>query len=98
MGSAGSTIGRDALNYFRNKRVRIFIHDDAAGSKAFTRWARQLEGIAAKVDGYELSGLITSDGEAVKDLNDLCRIDADCWAEHQAIVESVMHFAKEGRN
>ena len=50
--------------------------------------------MASKVDGYRFDGLTQSDGKPVKDLNDLLRIDYDCWEQNQAVVESVMSFAR----
>jgi hypothetical protein len=98
MACATKTIAEDALEGFRGKRVRIFVHDDDAGHSAASDWLHQLKGIASKVDGYRFDGLIKTDGSKVEDLNDLCRIDHDCWEQNVQIVDSVMDFAKEGRN
>jgi hypothetical protein len=96
MGAAGSVIAKDALKYFKGKRVRTFIHDDEAGDQAYERWKAQLEDIASKVDGYEFSGLVKTNGEPVTDLNDLLLIDANSWTDNQQVVESIMDFANEG--
>ena len=95
MPGATPSIPDDALASFRGKRVRIFTHDDDAGYRAAKRWALQLRGMASKVDGYRFDGLTQSDGKPVKDLNDLLRIDYDCWEQNQAVVESVMSFARQ---
>jgi hypothetical protein len=95
MSSASVRIADEALQYFAGKRVRIFMHDDAAGRKACLKWNAQLKDIA-KVDGFRFDGLVQSDGQPVADLNDLCRIDCDCWEANRQIIDSVMAFAKEG--
>jgi Toprim-like len=92
MGSAGESIPDEAIPYFKEKRVKIFSDNDKAGHEAFQRWAEQLAGVAAKVDGYDFTGLIQTDGNPVKDLNDLLKIDYDCWEQNQNRIESIMDF------
>jgi hypothetical protein len=95
---AGVRIVEDALPLFAGKRVRVFVHNDGgAGASAFALWSGQLCGAGAVVDGFSFDGLVQSNGEPVKDLNDLCRIGADSWETHHDAVESVMmNFATEG--
>jgi CHC2-type zinc finger protein len=95
--SASPQIPDAALQSFRDKRVRIFVHDDNAGYSAAKRWALQLREIARKVDGYRFDGLTQADGTPVCDLNDLLRVDYDCWEQNREVIESVMDFATEGR-
>jgi hypothetical protein len=89
-----------SLPYFKGKRVRIFVHDDdnRKGNEAAAGWKQQLAGIASKVDRYTFDGLLKTNGEPVKDLNDLLMVDADCWERNRETIESVMNFALEGRN
>jgi hypothetical protein len=94
MSGASQSIPDDALDFFKGKRVRIFTHDDEVGYRAARRWALQLRGIVNKVHGYRFDGLIQGDGTLVADLNDMLRIDYDCWEQNRAVVESVMSFAR----
>lgn len=70
--SASPSIAEDALPHFEGKSVRIFAHADLAGQKAGPKWARQLHGIAAKVELFNFAGLRRMNGEPAKDLYD-CR-------------------------
>ena len=94
---AGLSILAECLPSFAGKRVRVFVHDDADGLTAARRWAGQLRGIAASVDGFTFDGLTRTDGAPVKDLCDLASIDADSWEAHRDIVENCMAFAMEWR-
>jgi hypothetical protein len=98
MTSASADIPSEALPYFKGKRVRIFMHDDKAGDVLAERIAQQLRWKAKKVDEYHFDGLVQTNGTPVQDLNDLCRIDYDCWEGNRQVVESLMDFATEGRN
>lgn len=93
---ATACIPDDALPHFSGKSVRIFVHDDDAGESATHTWAKQLTGIAASVDGFGFGGALQANGEPVKDLNDLLRIDCDEWDGKRQLVESVMDFGKVG--
>jgi hypothetical protein len=95
--SASPQIPDAALQSFRDKRVRIFVHDDNAGYSAAKRWALELREIACKVDGYRFDGLTQADGTPVCDLNDLLRVDYDYWEQNRKVIESVMDFATEDR-
>jgi hypothetical protein len=94
MANAGASIDSQALPHFSKKKVRIFAHNDVVGHIAFDRWQAQLGGIAAKVDSFDFGGLIQSDGSPVGDLNDLSRIDYDCWEVNRQRVESVLSLGK----
>jgi hypothetical protein len=98
MASATGDIPEDALLCFAGKRVRVFTHDDDAGYSAAANWASQLKRVASKVDGFEFTKLVRTDGGPVGDLNDLLLIDYDCWEANRQTVESIMAFAMEGRN
>ncbi len=65
--------------------------------EAANRWAAQLQTANVVIDGFSFDGLIQNDGSAVKDLNDLLKVDADCWEANREVIESVMSFAFEGR-
>jgi hypothetical protein len=79
LGAASHRIEPDAAERFRGKRVRFVPHLDEAGMKAMKAWARQLRDAGASVEAFDLSGLVMDDGKAGKDLNDLCRINPDCY-------------------
>jgi hypothetical protein len=74
---ASPPIHTAALPLFAGKRVRIFGHDDAAGARAVDRWAAQLAAIGADVDAFSFTGFWRTDGQPVKDLNDLLRVHPD---------------------
>lgn len=76
---AASSIADSALPSFKGRLVRIVEHDDEAGRTAGPRWARQLAGVAQKVDAIRFSGLTRADGAPVKDLNDALHLDADTF-------------------
>lgn len=68
----------DVLPLFAKKRVRIFARPDEAGKDAFKRWAHQLIGVGAMVDGHVFEGIETHDGDAVEGLSDyLTLLDPD---------------------
>ena len=90
--SSAMSIAEDALPHFTGKRVRIFVHDDDAGRSAYRRWKAQLDRTAAKVDSFEFTRLFQTNGQRVKDLNDLCRIDYDCWEANRLEIEAIMAF------
>ena len=97
IGGASMSILAECLPAFAGKRVRIFVHDDADGLTAARRWAGQLRGAAARVDGFTFDGMTRTDGAPVKDLCDLASIDADSWEAHRDAVENCMAFAMDGR-
>jgi Toprim-like len=75
MTGAACRIHDDALPLFRGKRVRIFGDADEAGQEAMERWAQQLRGEQAEVDGFFFEGLLKADGSPIKDLNDFLLAD-----------------------
>lgn len=95
MPHSGSDFTAEALACLQGKRARIFADNDAPGIKAARRWAAQLRTANVAVDGYSFEGLVQNDGAPVNDLNDLLRVDADCWEQHREVIESVMDFAFE---
>lgn len=75
MTGASMKIHEEALPYFANKRVRIAVHADKAGSEAGKRWAGQLyRAGAAMVDGVTFENLLKADGTPVKDLADFATL------------------------
>jgi CHC2 zinc finger len=74
----------DALEHFRDRRVRIVPHDDPDGGsyQSALRWAKQLRDIGAEVDFFHLRNLQTSTGK-VKDLNNCCEIHPNLFGELQ---------------
>jgi hypothetical protein len=86
-----------SLAFLKHKRARIFVHDNDAGHKAAEAWAIQLKLARLTVDGFLFHGLVQNDGSPVADLNDLLRIDADCWEHNRERVDSVLSFALEGK-
>jgi hypothetical protein len=82
-----------SLLFLKNKRVRIFVHNNEPGNKAAEAWSTQLKVAPISVDGFSFDGLVQSDGAPVADLNDLLRIDPDCWGRNQERVDSIMNFA-----
>jgi hypothetical protein len=66
----------EALPLFYGKRIRIFPHidDNGQGYRAAAKWQKQLESVGATVDAFSFEGLANVNGTAVKDLNDLARL------------------------
>ncbi len=79
LGAANEKIEPEAMTLLRGRHVRLFPHLDEAGQRAARAWARQLAGAGCRVDAFDLSGCVRSDGEPGKDLADVCLIDADCF-------------------
>jgi hypothetical protein len=93
MPSANADFTAESLDRLQGKRARIFVDNDNSGKVAAQRWAAQLQAANINIDGYSFDGLKQIDGTPVKDLNDLLRVDADCWETHRETIESVMNFA-----
>jgi hypothetical protein len=91
MSGSAFNIPPDALPLFKDKRVRIFVHDDAAGYAAGKKWFQQLKGIASKVDGFSFGGLLRCDGSPATDLNDLLLVDQTL---NQDLITTAMNFAE----
>ena len=62
-----------------------------AGQAAADRWTEQLKG-AAKVDRFSFHGLQRSDGEPVKDVNDLLRISPESYRSNSKAIDNVIRF------
>jgi hypothetical protein len=93
MASSGISFPRETLPHFAGKRARIFFDADESGAAAFERWAKQLKEAGAVVDGFDFEGLKRADGEAVKDLNDLCQLSTESREQWGALLDSYMKFA-----
>lgn len=78
----------ESLEHFRGRRVRIVPHDDPDGGSYLSaaRWAKQLRAVGAKVDCFNLKGLQTANGKAVKDLNDCCELAINQAAELEKLL------------
>lgn len=82
LGAGNTRLDAAALPFFRGKAVRLFPHADEAGRKAAKEWARLLlDAGAARVDAFDLTGLMRADGEPGKDLCDVLNIAPECRAE-----------------
>jgi hypothetical protein len=91
LGAANTRFDVEALPYFRGKIIRIFCHADEVGRKAAREWARALvEAGAVRVDAFDLSELVRSDGQAGKDLNDLLNIAPECRAKWRKFQRGIM--------
>ena len=88
---AGNGIAAEALSEFRGKTVRLFPHADEEGLRAAERWATALRAAgAARVDGFDFSGLSLTDGTPGKDLNDYLRCGADAWEAYPKFRNSIL--------
>lgn len=92
MPNTNADFGLEDARLLGGKRFRIFPHSDEAGVKAALRWCDQLEPIAAIVTIYQFAGLFGTDGNPVRDLNDLARIDYDSWEMNRSGIEGLMRF------
>ena len=90
---AANRIPDDALALFAGRRVRIFGHADEPGQAAAARWAGQLAGVGADVDGFDLGGLLQSSGAEVDDVCDFSHLDVDEWERHRDDIEQAFSFA-----
>ena len=74
---AGATsIHPEALALLRDRRVRIYPHNDpdGGGMSCAHRWAEQLHQHGCNLDFFSFGGLSRLDGKPVKDLNDCTAI------------------------
>ncbi len=79
LGAANTRLDAEALPFLRGKVVRLFPHADEAGRRAAREWARVLrEAGAARVDAFDLSGIVRRDGQQGKDLCDVLNIAPEC--------------------
>lgn len=80
LGAANTRLDAAALPFFKGKLVRLFPHADEAGQRAAREWALAVrEAGAARVDAFDLRGIMRRDGEAGKDLCDVLNIAPECW-------------------
>jgi hypothetical protein len=89
MPSAVTNFTEQSLAYLQGKRARIFIDNNKAGRQAAQRWATQLRSAGILTDGFSFAGLVRTDGQAVRDLNDCLAIDYDCWEQHRSQIDSL---------
>jgi DNA primase len=77
--STGSCIDPEALDLLKDRRVRIYPHNDAdgGGRAAAEKWAAQLHAVGCRVDFFSFEELTRRDGPPVKDLNDAVLIHPD---------------------
>ena len=75
-GQALGGIHPEALELFREKRVRIYPHadPDGGGYLCASEWARQLREVGADVDFFLFRRMRKENGERAKDLNDCCEV------------------------
>jgi hypothetical protein len=79
LGAANTRLDAAAVPFFKGKIVRLFPHADEAGQRAAREWALALrEAGAARVDAFDLRGIVRRDGEAGKDLCDVLNIAPEC--------------------
>lgn len=67
----------EAVQLMRGHRVRIYPHNDpdGGGLKTAVRWSTQLSQSGCQVDLFHFDGLNRTNGQPVKDLNDLTTIN-----------------------
>jgi hypothetical protein len=64
-------IAPEALKLFQGRHVRVFPHNDPAGSDSFINWTTQLQRAGCTVSRASFAGITLPDGTPAKDLNDL---------------------------
>jgi hypothetical protein len=75
----------DDVEKLRGRRIRIFPDVDAAGRNAAARIAQAIATLAAEVQIFDLACLYRDDGEPVKDLFDVTRIDYDDFEANRGL-------------
>ena len=83
----GATIAieGEALEDFRGRKVRFVTHDDDAGKASFSRWSKQLHGVAASMDSIGFGTLRRADGQPCNDLNDTLHLSADTFEKARVL-------------
>jgi len=87
MTSANAEFSAGDLARLRGKSVRLFPHADEKGRAGGLRWLAQLRPVAIHLDVADFSGLIKSNGDRAKDLNDLTSLALNDWASRQELDE-----------
>jgi hypothetical protein len=93
--SASVNLLADDVEKFRGRRVRIFGDADPAGEQAADRIGQQLASVAGEVQIFSVAGLNRDNGEPVKDLFDVTRIDVDDF-ERERDVWGISHLGSQG--
>lgn len=79
LGAANTRLDAAALPFFKGKIVRLFPHADEAGQRAAREWALALrEAGAARVDAFDLRGIVRRDRQPGKDVCDVLNIAPEC--------------------
>jgi hypothetical protein len=72
---AGNAIHSDALPQFKDRHIRIAMHDDEKGCTASEQWAGQLyEAGASRVSRLNFAGMVKADGQPLNDLADFATL------------------------
>jgi CHC2 zinc finger len=97
MTSANAEFSAGDLARLRGKAVRLFPHADEKGRAAGLRWLTQLRLVAVHLDVADFAGLIRSNGNRAKDLNDLTNLYAHGGDPLQQELASLMTFGADER-
>jgi hypothetical protein len=97
MTSANSEFSSGDLARLRGKSVRLFPHADEKGRAAGLRWLAQLRPVAVHLDVADFAGLIKSNGNRAKDLNDLTSLYAPSGVPLQQELSTLMAFGGDER-
>jgi hypothetical protein len=60
--ATGARIEAEYIHWFRNKSVRIFVHNEDAGRAAAQKWAISISSVATQIDFYECGRLRNKPG------------------------------------
>jgi hypothetical protein len=79
----------DALGFLAGKKVKFFPHldSDGGGQKLVDLLGDQLQRFGCRITYFDLGGLRTTDGTAIKDLNDLAQLDPSQALELEGLFE-----------
>ena len=87
LGASVKQLHPDAVEWLKEKQVRLVPHADAAGRSSAERWGAALDALGCAVDTFELEGLRRADGTPVKDLNDCTDLHPDDQNEMNALLK-----------
>jgi hypothetical protein len=80
-------IAQEALEYFREKTVRIVPHNNEDGQRIAKIWANQIyKAGAKKVDFLNLHGLVMADGRPVTTLRDCSNLSDESFRSNQKVM------------